>query len=182
MLASSRYHWPLECLPGDQRRGMAKLPFDLGDDMTKEDIKDKKAAAASDLADLKLDLAELVVLVNRAYRAVVDGIDERLPEICNDMGDWNDSDKLVTTLEKAILSLNAYEEVALKPNQALDFGGCPADAQPLKLWVVTVKAPNGHTFKKYPQARSDHEAAQIVKAGISMLSQIVGVKQAKGGE
>lgn len=150
--------------------------------MTIEDIKDKKAAAAKNLAELKLDLAEIIVLVSRAYRAVVDGIDETLPEICNDMGDWNDSDKLVTALEKATLSLNAYEEVALKPNLALDFGGGPADVEPLRLWVVTVRAPNGRTFNKYPQARNAREAQDIVGRGISALSQIAGVAEAKGGK
>lgn len=62
----------------------------------------------------------------------------------------------------------------------------PADAPALRNWIVTVRAPNGQTFNKYPQARNAREAQEIVIRGISALSQIAGVREnsdsSKGGE
>lgn len=86
--------------------------------MTKEDIKNKQATAALKLAELNVTLSELFELVRNAHRAVQNADVEALGVACNRLDCYLDS-TIDGIVESAILSLNAYEEVAGKEQTCL---------------------------------------------------------------
>lgn len=152
-----------------------------------------KQAAWLELVRLSRDLAQISDAVDRARAAITAEDWPALKLASRNLLEWEQEVEVEPDSERGgsneltdrlILSSGVQKlaHFAIACDEPGLLAPAPTDAEKMRNWVVTVRAPNGRTFNKYPQARNAREAQDIVGRGISALSKIAGVREnnAKG--